>query len=252
MVRQSGGRYLLPIDWMTGLFFSVGIVEWGKSLVINRNRDIAYGSIIDEETGITTRGKRSNYKPILLSVVILMIGISIPAVEYIVPNSYPEDIGEQKIDYLLSDQNSQLSSADKKRISSVLDDGNGSAIYGRALYPRYYEPGQQAEGIYYKYFDHSITFYVVGEDFVYAVIPVDNIPDYLPHAADVIVVGCEGELFSQVDTHITAGHICENCKSGGFDTLAAFIYFDEADQWYVIWRNEGMGTNLSCPLDWPE
>jgi len=78
-----------------------------------------------------------------------------------------------------------------------LQSPNASMFIGRALYPRYYKMNQGSfPSAFYPYntlgFPRT-AFKVIGPAGEYSVVLPGDVPQYLPHTSDVLVLGCNGQ-----------------------------------------------------------
>ena len=248
LARQSGSRYLLEVDWMFSMFYSIGVIEW--IYLFNKGQTESSLSRRVEKNNqsffLIEKSGKNKYILLLASAVILFVGVFIPLIEVFLPNQYPDEKKEEHLEYLLNDVNSPLTQMEEDQLAAFLEMDGASAVYGRALYPNYYETGQQVVSTKIKYFDNSLTFYIAGEEVIYAVLPVTEPPDYFPHGSEIIAIGCKNTTFDQVE-----GQICLHCDNSGFDTLAVFVHTNEVKEWEIIWKAEIQDKVLSCPLSWP-
>ncbi len=67
--------------------------------------------------------------------------------------------------------------------------------HGRALYPRFYLSHEgEGSGEYWQAFQdrdyNRLGFILVGSGPAQIVLPIDDAPEYFPHASDAVVIGC--------------------------------------------------------------
>ena len=71
---------------------------------------------------------------------------------------------------------------------------NAMVAYGRALYPSYYEEGEfwgeTSPNLVAASQFNRIQFTLIGPDQGFTFLPLEEVPQSFPHAADVFVVGC--------------------------------------------------------------
>lgn len=194
VTRFSGGRFILPVDWIILIYFGLGIltvITW-----------IAAGLGLTEKQGTPRPPTEGNQvtKPAFpwkkytaIGALILLVGGLPWLVENVVPKRYSA--------LTSADVQSQLQTAKitpqvQEEIKTLLTSSNGKAIQGRLLYPRYYrteagEPGQN----WYAYSSLSyrrMGFIIVGNDGItQVVIPLDTVPGSFPNGTDAIVIGCD-------------------------------------------------------------
>jgi hypothetical protein len=163
------------------------------------------------------------------------------------PNQYPERVKEQKMELLLDSSKSPFTGSEARFLESFLKNG-GEAVYGRSLYPRYFAPDKELMDTIVYYFGSSVSFYVLGEDMDYAVLPVSSEPDWFPHGSDVVAFGCP-------DIPLSFGkeEVCLHCENNGFDALAVVIFKDNGNQiGDILWRSGSLADFTGCPFPWPE
>lgn len=212
-IRLSGWRFILPVDWVSLLYYSIGLAQASRMVgLVSTSKDIfrqsednpeqAHGSTIPE----MKRG-------ILALLAVVIIGLSFPIMEWVIPSRYPdikpaELIREQISNGLLLEADEII---DSPELSRFLDNQDGAVILqGRALYPSYYKAGE-----YWKNENHRsrviseydrLQFELIGPEERLVFLPLNDPPPAFPNAADVIVVGCEVEgvikaLIVKVDQH---------------------------------------------------
>jgi len=172
---SSGDRFLLPIDWTWILYYCLGVLAILKIVFIglrNANWFFTYSS-----TSVKTLVVRDSWQQVFFaSVIIVMVGLSLPLTEKIFPERYPVLNQEQLV------TSSDLHILESEKI-----------VYGRAIYPRFYEardgePGSGKLG-YGESDEPRLVFWMVGPDPGLVIVPLENTPDFFPHASDIWVVG---------------------------------------------------------------
>jgi len=205
-VRNSGGRYILPVDWVSILYFSIGIAYftiWGFKhfstkepsglLIAETNRDTE--DLKDERT---SKNNSSQLITILLiAAALLLIGFSLPITEKMISPRYISELSPTQVMALIEQEGDTFDSDIQDSLESILTD-NATIIQGRALYPRYYfanvgEPGEWRSFQPRPY--RRVSFYLVGPQNIGIILPDNDIPDHFPHGSDVIVIGCYNDRY---------------------------------------------------------
>jgi len=199
LVRSSGWRFNLPVDW-TGLFyFALGLVQiiiWAAMFFTNRLLRSSEESAFEPDFGENARFPWK--QALVLGVLFILISAAIPITEALIPPRYPADWLEEH----LADPTFQEQLQSSGINDSLLDfaqDNELSLLYGRALYPRYYAahaglPG----GDWYAYNPQDyarLGFYLVGPSTQNIVLAQEKSPVSFPHASDVIILGCQQEEY---------------------------------------------------------
>jgi hypothetical protein len=118
-------------------------------------------------------------------------------------------------------------------LDKFLQNKDASIFIGRALYPRYYKMNRGDAAYNFYNFSPYITmgfprtaFKVIGPMGERSVVLPGDPPQYLPHASDVLVLGCNGEHY--------------------FDALVVIVLSDNG----VIYTRQPT-SELRCPLQQP-
>lgn len=190
--KMSGGRWLLEVDWVYIMIFSVGLIEISQRII----SWLRYESIPEKpQFSKRIRHRKPNQvdyiRTSLMVLIALAIGLVLPLCEQLIPSKYSQnDIDNLQIT-LVNPEISKLSQNEISQLRSVNVNPN-TVWYGRALYPRFFEAGDGMEGKFdkYKLPFSRVEFYLVGTHTGWVVMPYVHSPDEFPHAADVFVVGC--------------------------------------------------------------
>ena len=197
LAQTSGGRYIVPVDWVIFLYFALGLFQvilWGMSL-------FGYGA--DAALEKTEQHTPWTWQPLKrapwIMLVFLMIGASMPLSEKLFPKQYP--VRSQAELFTLMEQEGYLQQAgfDRATLDALSAQWPAFRITaGRALYPRYYAEGKGEPKDRYPYgvleFPR-IAFTMIGPDGLnFVLLPKDEV-SYFPNASDVIVIGCQENIY---------------------------------------------------------
>ncbi len=226
LARTSGGRYLVPMDWIISIYFLLGIfylVTWFAN-TLGIKWELFSGLLGENISQSTTSHNLSNVLVILAAL--FGLGSLIPLSESFYQPRY------QGIDvtHVLMEREQVVESAglSMNNIDQFLKDTNAELLIGRILYPRYY-PIDRGEIFIYPFVTMGFprtAFTLIGPHGDRGVILPGDIPKYFPHAADAIVLGCKEEKY--------------------LDALAV-ILLDESG---VIYTRDPE-SELQCPLKQP-
>ncbi|MFN2150337.1 MAG: hypothetical protein ACK2T5_01990, partial [Anaerolineales bacterium] len=199
LVRSSGWRFNLPVDW-TGLFyFALGLVQiiiWAAMFFANRSL------CSSEELAFEPRSRADTRFPwkqaLALSALFILISAAIPITEALIQPRYPADWLENHLADTVLQEQLQTSGIGTPLLELAQENGL-SLLYGRALYPRYYAahaglPG----GDWFAYSPQDFArlgFYLVGSSTQNIVLAQEKSPPSFPHASDVIVLGCQQDEY---------------------------------------------------------
>jgi hypothetical protein len=201
LARTSGGRYLVPYDWILVCYFGFGVaelVQMGKTILkqepTRANID-TLSSPANVQTFKPSSANKKVFAPVqALGVLALLavIGGLIPLAGVLYPVQYPERTKSSLVTelepYL---PNLQINRA---QVETFLKQPDAVLLYGRALYPRFYRRGA-GEPISYGAFHvagYPRTVYaLIGpHGSVYVILPMETASPF-PNSSDVIMLGCK-------------------------------------------------------------
>ena len=200
LARTSGGRYIVPIDWIVILFFGLGLtvlVEAGQAFF---KRQI---TPTESAPPAAREGKLTHWWVKAAGVLVFfgLVGGLIPLSEHIHSTRYTQKNTPQLLDDL--DRFLPQTGLDREMVETFLrENREASILQGRALYPRFFHQGDEFRSWEpYNRKDYPRTILVVlgpKTDFDQIVLTGPP-PSYLPNASDVIVLGCsQGEEFFSI------------------------------------------------------
>ena len=236
-IRFSGGRVLQAVDWITSMFYSIGLVElirlglrWLGYLPARANQ-------VSEGLPPLPKIICSKLALSVIPVGLFVLGSSIPVVEYLTPNQYSSAALDQKATQLLDIKDSPFLDQERRLLIDFIDQG-GQVVYARALYPRYFEPGESFYDVRTEVWgglerdqEMRTEFYLAGTESLWGVLIREEPPVVFPHGSDVIAFGCE--------------------VGGSFDTIVVVIFTERGNQVEtVLWRDGALEDISGCPLPW--
>lgn len=208
--RNSGWRYLLPVDWIFPLYFAAGITAI-VSLGSTQNRFPLEELEVREPD---LRAKRFTATALsLLGLGIFFIGCLPLAVENVFPRLFPPATIENTEDILTS--TSQVYSSDvQEGVKQLISDPQAVVMCGRMFYPRFYgeKEGEENTGKtgyaplpYARY-----VFLVAGEPDGTVIFPQTQSDLPLRNSSDVILIGCMDGLAVRARLLILPGNPAES------------------------------------------
>ncbi len=195
LVRTSGGRYLVPADWVMILYYILGLAALFEIAAA------CFGSEVSPSFKIMDEPVRSG-KPLWQGLIVLAllsgIGSAIPLTSSIHPPRY-ERLDEIQIATKIEQHVLDQLSIDPAKLQAFLAQKPARMVEGRALYPRYIWrginpliPGHLLESRPYS----RMTFVALGVHGHQPVVLVTGDEWFpLPNASDVIILGCQEDEF---------------------------------------------------------
>jgi hypothetical protein len=196
--RTSGGRYIIPMDWITSFYFMAGILFLLTEAA--RATHVRQLSLLDPENEGESKVNHQGspwLKAMLILILLFGAGSFIPLSEKLHSPRY----AGFNIPQALQDRESQIMEAGlgPEQINEFLEKPGAEMLVGRTLYPRYYRIGQGEVSFYfypYTIMDFPRTgFFLIGPNGQDGILLPGGAPAYLPHAADALVIGCRDQNY---------------------------------------------------------
>jgi hypothetical protein len=195
--RNSGGRYILPVDWITILYYSIGLAQiftgvvgyfTNLKIVDTMTEDSALPTSVALQTSSGSNLARSR-KFYLSAVCLFLLGCTLPFTESIIPERYTEARRMGMLNTLMGSD--MLSEAQSRDLQTFLSQG-GVVFFGRALYPQFYQinEGEANNDILEPRAYPRIGFFLAGPQRVSLILPFRKQNIHFPDASDIIAVGC--------------------------------------------------------------
>ena len=194
LARTSGGRYLVPADWILILYHLLGVfhvIAWGANALGFSWNLFASGPEpeihVKQNFGIKVLGA---------CAVLLVLGSLLPLSETLYSPRY-QDLHPQET---LAENRTLIEQAGIQlpELETFLQSPEAELLVGRALYPRSYKMDQgEFVNAFFPYdtlgFPRT-AFMLIGPAGERGVLLPGDVPEYLPHASDVLVVGCQSAV----------------------------------------------------------
>jgi hypothetical protein len=191
--KTSGWRFILPVDWVLTLYFSIGLMHLTLMIFSLFNN---VSKKIENTKSISTQLNYQKTIPVLS--IFLIIGLAFPLVEKAIPQKYPALSSSELIqtyfaEDIILENGEAITPSDLTKFLEA--EPNSTVLYGRALYPSFYKSGEfwgDDDSYPLEMRDISrLQFLLIGPAQRQIYIPLTSSPNFFPHSADVIVVGCK-------------------------------------------------------------
>lgn len=198
LARTSGGRYVVPIDWILFLFFGIGLwflVE-AASMFFNQQPGTGESATEERQPAAGARENRNWAARAAGAVAFFaLVGGLIPLSQHIHPKRYQPETQEallNRLEILLPQVG-----LEKQAVADFLQTENAVIVQGAALYPRHFGYGVGFPSWYpYNRAPYPRTvFTLIGLREKHATTTLFGpSPETLPHNSNVIVLACNWEL----------------------------------------------------------
>lgn len=184
LARTSGGRYLVPMDWIVVVYFGLGLAELPQ---------LARSLLQPEKVTSAPIAASQPAAPWLprAAGVILTLGLMgglLPLTNYLFPRRYTKDAAAL--------HQAAAQALGENLVTDFLAQPGALILEGRALYPRFLKHDQylplSPETVLAQPYDR-LLFTLIGPHGQREVFIRDLIDEKLPNGADALVIGCKVE-----------------------------------------------------------
>ncbi len=198
--RTSGGRYLVPVDWVLFLYYAVGLWEL---LFFLRS---FFGNTLPrpEKTPPLSSEEKTHSAQAFFFVLPFFLFVSVvTGIDQGIPARYA-DWTEERIQSEIY----QSTDISEEELQRFLKNNASRMLIGRSLYPRFYPAGEGEYSVGKDAYSQKnyprLAFTLLGSfGSTGAVLPLSESPKDFPEAADLILLGCrsvgEGFLYPYLD-----------------------------------------------------
>lgn len=192
--RTSGGRYLVPIEWIPTLYYLMGFF----AIFFPEIKIVTGQLIFNADAQLTGAHPKPEWKSVgLVLLCVLLIGLAVPLSDRIIPaQSVSETLTELEIVLGQEFESAQSLKIDTA-LEGFLEGENAVMLTGKGLYPRYYRSGEGEAGVQVNtqtMMFPRLTFTLIGDAYQLDVLlPTEEVPNYFPHGSTVTVIGCDGD-----------------------------------------------------------
>jgi hypothetical protein len=192
VARTSGGRYIVPVDWVVYFYFAVGIVQlslWGLAL-FGRSSEPEVEERQPVESGDLLAGWGGKLAALGLLV---LVGVTPLMADKLIPRQYKATTAQEVVDILAARGLIDNLGVDQAELETFLEGEAAVALVGRGLYPRFYnyDGGVSAKGAYAPLpYQRLIFTLITPQGSEYDILPRLSYIEHFPNGSDVIVIGC--------------------------------------------------------------
>lgn len=194
--RISGWRFILPADWITLVYFSIGLVQFSYIVwyVVTRSmQDVSARN----ESQTVEKASASWVNATTIAVIFLLIGSAVAYGNRLFSNRYLEKSSQQLMSEYLIATESLGQPFTEDELSRFLQSENAVIVYGQAIYPYYLKsdsgPVNHAWPAYKPRPYNRVVFYLVGSESSNVILPILSPKFDFTDGADVIVIGCAND-----------------------------------------------------------
>lgn len=235
LALTSGGRYIVPVDWIIFIYYIMGgiqLVFWLLEKIQIRFEPSSL-EIIEKTSSNTTQ--KIGWGQAKVLGILLVLGSFLPLSDFLSPLHYHNYTKNEILTKLDQERYLSQSGFTQNELLKFLSQPTAVIREGRILYPRYYplNEGEMDKTTHYMILGYPrLVFTMIGpnKDIEGVILPGDQIKDFSIHAEDAVVLGCWNTTYNA-------------------PFIDAVVVFVTSGDGYVYTRSPGVP--LQCPLPEP-
>ncbi|MDR3574616.1 MAG: glycosyltransferase family 39 protein [Anaerolineaceae bacterium] len=211
IARTSGGRYIVPVEWVIYFYYAAGLIQvtvwlaslfkWDQNLQLRSDVETKLASDIDQGPK-----RLPVWQTALVVLALLSVAISVPLLERLFPVRYPDGSQAALESKMQQEGIYGKIKASGLDVSGLVTSSAKTLSIGRALYPTYYHGTMTADTAPAGSKDppniSRLEFSQIGpRGNITVVLPVTNPQSVsgFKNNSDVLVVGCRNDKYHDIE-----------------------------------------------------
>jgi len=199
--RVSGWRFILPVDWITLIYYAIGMMQFYLVLRALTNKEYDPAPRGNERQHTVRSLKRSSL--IGFALFFLFMGLVVTKGHVVFSKRYPvKSTAQLKQDYVRMTE-AMPSAIPGTDLDEFLKNEHGVIAYGQALNPSFLPLAMEGLDDSWPVYDSwpnykpkpfpRLIFNLNGPRYAGVILSMESAPVSFPDGVDVIVIGCQGE-----------------------------------------------------------
>jgi hypothetical protein len=197
--RNSGYRYMLPVDWISYLYYGIGMVACIHVLLCITgliNRGITFEHYNKSQMFELPTQKTTNrlFSASTMLAAFCLIGLSLPLSEVLIPQKYPPMAKEVIVNEVISKYGETLPVEEVDRLRSFVDSPNSVAVRGLLMLPKFLPSNGNHSSLpaVTPIDDPRYVFMLIADKPVgVALIQEDNSIKFPDFSENAVIIGCD-------------------------------------------------------------
>lgn len=228
--RLSGWRFILPADWITLVYYAIGLMQVAYLVRYLLSGTTEPASMVEQNL-LSARSSTFSLYVIGFGALFLSVSLFLTYGHKLFTPREADPTQEQLIE--IFQENSEFTQLPSDAIKVFLEQDNAVLLSGQSLYPAFFKPKSGVLNYYWLAFEAKpysrIVFHLLRAQSVGVILPVSSRPSTFPDGANVIVVGCTNE-------------------NNYIDAVSVVI---TSTQPHIVYNRDPMSP-LTCPLPEPD
>jgi hypothetical protein len=194
--RRSGWRFILPADWVTLVFYAIGLIQSIVVLQAIAKRQLEQGNTSEVFLPPSSPSKFRAQSLLMFGLPFFLIAMGLVFGHRFFGSLYPAK-GQQELLQIYQNESQSASDAEITMLKGFLGQDGATIVHGKALYPVYLKAEEGMVNVNWPSFAPQpydrLAFYLIGSESLSVNLPMDAPPLYFPDGANVTVIGCKVE-----------------------------------------------------------
>lgn len=201
LARTSGGRYIVPVDWVVFVYYLLGIMALLEILSTLFFRPQAENSVLVQPPQTISLNRIAWLQILGVVSAFAMIGAFIPLSANLFPQHFPV-LTRAELVKQVEQKNGVELGLTKKEWNSFLKSPQAIIVQGRIFYPRQFDKDEGAKVSIYKFYHLKpyprMLFTILGPNGEMPAILAAMQAPPVPNASDAVILGCRESDYVQV------------------------------------------------------
>jgi len=194
--RFSGWRFIQPSDWITLIYYAIGLMQLSFILQFILVRKPRIEKEQQDQSAVYNGLRR--WAPVAgAAFVFLLVGVALTHGHGLFSSRAPSKSTDQLREDFREGANSISAALSEADLAGFLQTDSAVILQGKALYPAFYRADAGAFNYYWPSYQPQpykrVIFYLLGPQSVGVILPAKSPPSSFPDGAEVIVLGCKAE-----------------------------------------------------------
>ncbi len=196
--RLSGWRFIQPADWITLVYYSVGLMQISSFIgfILSPNSEDVEKEV-PHEPQVNEKGRMRTSGFVTTTLVFFSIALALTYGNELFSSRYPAKPENQLLEEYRQLTGSMPGAPLDSEVASFLQADDAVILYGEALYPAYFKANGGAYNHYLLSYEarpyNRVVFHLLGPTSAGVILPLISPPFRFPDGVGVIVGGCKKE-----------------------------------------------------------
>jgi hypothetical protein len=194
--RRSGWRFILPADWVTLVFYAIGLVQLIVIMHAVARQQAEQANLPNASFSHSSPSTRRRQSLVMFGLPFFLIAIGLVFGHRLFGPLYPPK-SQQELLQVYESASPSATDTEITMLKGFLGQDGATIMHGKALYPMYLKTEEGMVNVNWPSFAPQpydrLAFYLIGPQSMSVNLPMESPPLYFPDGASVMVIGCKVE-----------------------------------------------------------